>query len=486
MTGLTGAGIILVVILVTGAGMLAGRQVKDNSDFLTGGGRAGKFITTGAIVGTLIGSQSTVGTAQLAFNYGISACWFTVGTGLGCLVLGLVYSDKLRHSGCVTQFQIISRSYGALTEKAGAILCTTGTFVSILAQNIACIGFIMTLYPNINALEASLISIILMCLYIVLGGTWGAGLGGIVKLTLVYITCSLCCVIAIFNSGGVLETFSGVENLFMTSELGRVQKIFSHDDFISRYMNLTARGVFKDLGSCAALILGILSTQTYMQFILSAKGDSEAKSSVLWGLIMVPPVGFACIFVGLFMRANYITLAEVNELASLGLNVPDIPVIAGTIQVFPAFIINHVSPLLGGIMLGTLLVTVIGGSSGLLLGISAIITEDLLQAVNFVKTHKLLFSRLIIILTLIIASVIANIFPAKAINDLGVISMTLRASVVFMPLTCALWLGKRVKGRSVLISMIMSPLAAIIGSVMNLPVEPLFTAVSVSIVCCLM
>ena len=137
-------------------------------------------------------------------------------------------------------------------------------------------------------------------------------------------------------------------------------------------------------------------------------------------------------------------------------------------------------------MLGTLLVTVIGGSSGLLLGISAIITEDLLQAVNFVKTHKLLFSRLIIILTLIIASVIANIFPAKAINDLGVISMTLRASVVFMPLTCALWLGKRVKGRSVLISMIMSPLAAIIGSVMNLPVEPLFTAVSVSIVCCLM
>ena len=109
------AGIILVVILVTGAGMLAGRQVKDNSDFLTGGGRAGKWLTTGAIAGTLIGSQATVGTAQLAFDYGISACWFTVGTGLGCLVLGLVYSDKLRHSWCVTQFQIISRSYGALT-----------------------------------------------------------------------------------------------------------------------------------------------------------------------------------------------------------------------------------------------------------------------------------------------------------------------------------------------------------------------------------
>ncbi len=50
----------------------------------------------------------------------------------------------------------------------------------------------------------------------------------------------------------------------------------------------------------------------------------------------------------------------------------------------------------------------IGGSSGLLLGISAIVTEDLLQTVNFVKAHKLLFSRLII--------VIANVFPARAIN----------------------------------------------------------------------
>ena len=485
MTGLTGTGIIIVIILVTVAGMLAGRQVKDNSDFLTGGGRAGKWLTTGAIVGTLIGSQSTVGTAQLAFSYGISACWFTVGTGLGCLVLGLVYSDRLRRSGCVTQFQIISHYYGAFTEKAGAILCTTGTFVSILAQTTACTGFIMTLYPDMSAVYASLFTIVFMCLYIVLGGTWGAGLAGIVKLTLLYMTCAWCFVIAVFNAGGICEIFSGIENLFMSSGLGQVQKIFSHEDFINRYMNLTARGVFKDLGSCAALILGLLSTQTYMQFILSAKGDSEAKTSVLWGLFLVPPVGFACIFIGLFMRANYLTIAEVNQLASLGLNVPALPVIADTIQVFPTFIINHVSPLLGGVMLGTLLVTVIGGSSGLLLGISAIVTEDLLQAVKFVKSHKLLFSRLIIVITLIIASVIANLFPAGAINDLGFLSMTLRASVVFMPLTCALWLGRRVRGRSVLASMLLSPLAAILVNVLNLQFEPFFAAMIVSVIFCL-
>ncbi|MBQ9594658.1 MAG: sodium:solute symporter family protein, partial [Synergistaceae bacterium] len=97
----------------------------------------------------------------------------------------------------------------------------------------------------------------------------------------------------------------------------------------------------------------------------------------------------------------------------------------------------------------------------------------------------LLFSRLIIILTLIIASAIANAFPAQAINDLGFLSMTLRASVVFMPLTCALWLGKRVRGRSVLASMILSPLAAILVKVMSLPFEPFFAAMIVSVIFCL-
>ena len=212
-------GIIFVVILVTGAGLLGGRKVKNNSDFLTGGGRASTFLTTGAVVGTILGSQSTLGTAQLAFNYGLSACWFTLGSGLGCLFLALFYSDKLRNSGCITQFQIISREYGTLSEKTGAILCTTGTIISVLAQTIACIGFIMTLYPALNSFQASVITIILMCLYIILGGTWGAGFGGIVKLILLYITCSVCFIIAIFNSGGIHEIFSNAETLLINSDI---------------------------------------------------------------------------------------------------------------------------------------------------------------------------------------------------------------------------------------------------------------------------
>ena len=138
---------------------------------------------------------------------------------------------------------------------------------------------------------------------------------------------------------------------------------------------------------------------------------------------------------------------------------------------------NHVHPILAGVMLGTLLVVVVSGSSGLLLGISAIITEDIFS----VRRHKLLFSRLAIILTLTAAAITANIFPAQAINDLGFLSMTLRACVVFMPLMCALWLKGRVKSRNVFASVILSPLSAVLSAVLGLPVEPLVVGMGVSV-----
>lgn len=476
----TELGIIFVILLVSAAGVMAGRKVHGASDFLTGGGKASSWLTTGALVGTLLGSQCTLGTAQLAFTFGLSAWWFTIGTGLGCVVLALTFSDSLRRSGCTTQFQIIAREYGTLAEKAGGILCTTGTFVSVLAQVTACIGFIPVLYPSADVLTASALTVLFMCLYIVMGGTWGAGMGGIVKVILLFVSCSVCLAVVLIKSGGISETFSNAGNFLLTSSIGRLTGIFSPEDFSSHYLSMTARGTLKDLGSCVSLVLGILSTQTYMQYILSARGEREARKSLYWAGVLVPPAGAAGIFIGLFMRANYITQAEVNALVSAGLEFPDLPVIASTIQVFPSFVMNHVHPAFAGIILGTLLITIISGSSGLLLGISAILTEDIFC----VKSHKLLFSRLVVIITLIIAVTVSNLLPIQAINDLGFLSMTLRASVVFMPLLCVLYFRGKISPRWVLASVILSPTLAIIGSVVGLRIEPLVVAMGVSILCC--
>lgn len=477
-------GITAVIILVTFAGVMAGKKVHGASDFLTGGGKASTWLTTGALTGTLLGSQCTLGTAQLAFHYGLSACWFTFGTGLGCLILGFTLSDKLRNSGCTTQFQIIGREYRTLTEKAGAILCTTGTFISILAQVTACLGFIPALYPSISPIMAAAFTVIFMCLYIVMGGTWGAGMAGIVKVILLYASCMACLILVVVKSGGISEVFTNAEEFLLRSNVGELNGIISRADFMLRYASFTARGTLKDLGSCVSLVLGILSTQTYMQYILSARTPQQARMSLYSAGLLVPPAGIAGIFIGLFMRANYVTSSELNAIISAGLEAPDLGVIASSIQVFPTFVMNHVPVIFRGVILGTLLITIISGSSGLVLGISAIMTEDIFSSSRFVAGHKLLSSRLTIIITLIIAATISNIMPVNAINDLGFLSMTLRASVVFMPLICALFMKGRIAPRYILVSVILAPTLAIIGIILRVEIEPLCMAMGVSVVCC--
>ena len=68
----------------------------------------GTAIVAGIIMGTLVGGSATVGTAQLAYHYGMSAWWFTLGGGLACLVLALGFIGPWRRSGSQTLIGILA------------------------------------------------------------------------------------------------------------------------------------------------------------------------------------------------------------------------------------------------------------------------------------------------------------------------------------------------------------------------------------------
>ncbi|MEI3535543.1 MAG: sodium:solute symporter family protein, partial [Bacilli bacterium] len=74
---------------------------------------------------------SLIGTAQLAFSFGMSAWWFTLGIGIGCLILTLFYVIPLRSSSHVTLLQVISDEYGESAEYLGSVLSSVGIFISI-------------------------------------------------------------------------------------------------------------------------------------------------------------------------------------------------------------------------------------------------------------------------------------------------------------------------------------------------------------------
>jgi len=156
-------GIILTVSLLLFVSWWSGRQVKDARSFMTGG-TSGSWMVCGALLGTLAGGQSTVGTAQLAFCYGLSAWWFTIGAGLGALLLGLVYAAPLRRSGCTTLLEIVGREYGRKAETLGSVLFLAGIFISIMAQVLSSSAMIGSLF-GIPMVWASVIGALLIMLF---------------------------------------------------------------------------------------------------------------------------------------------------------------------------------------------------------------------------------------------------------------------------------------------------------------------------------
>ena len=194
-------GIVIALTILIGVGVYSANKVKNAADFDTGGGKGSIFMVSGLLLGSLIGGQCTIGTAQLSYTYGLSAVWFTVGAGLGAPALCQIYGAPLRRRRDVTLLEVIRKEYGETAEYLGSILCSIGILVSIISNVVASSALMMAL-TGVPLWIGAILSVLLMCCYVVFGGAWGAEMGGIVKVALLLLTSAVCVILCFLKCGG--------------------------------------------------------------------------------------------------------------------------------------------------------------------------------------------------------------------------------------------------------------------------------------------
>lgn len=274
------SGFVAVLILIAALGWWSGRKVTTEEDFAAGSGKAGTLIVAGTIMGTLVSGQATLGTAQLAFSFGISALWFTLGSGFGCLVLALLYVTRMRATHKTTLVSVIVEEYGTAIDYATSIFSTIGIFISMVAQMIAASALITALTP-IPLLTATLLSAVLMACYVIFGGVWGTGIAGIAKLILLYAACIVGGSVALWLGNGPGGIFDSISTLFCSTDVGTLHSITDLGAVEATFLSMVARGPLHDLGSALALVLGVISTQSYASAVWSAKSNTCAKRGTL-------------------------------------------------------------------------------------------------------------------------------------------------------------------------------------------------------------
>lgn len=445
------AGIVAAISLIVGISIYSGHRVKSASDFSSGGGKAGTPIIAGVIMGTLIGGSSTIGTAELAYNFGLSAWWFTLGGGLGCLLLGLFYTKRLRMQGRLTLTGMISDEFGPTADVYASILSSAGLFISIVTQILSAAALMAIIFPNMDFAAEVFTTVSFMAVYVVFGGVLGTGRAGIIKVILL-------CAAALSAGVIVLHNSSGMGGLFCSLDR-------------SKYYSFFARGAWTDGGAALSLILGVLSTQTCAQAVISGKSDRDARLGALITSVLMPVIGAGGVLVGLFMRVNYPYLAEAR-------------------LAFPQFIMDCMPPLLGGIVIGALIIAILGTGAGLTLGIVTVIDRDIAKRLTrrFDEPKKgLVFTRVCIITVLFAAGFFTLGPVGDTILDFAFMSMGLRAAVIFVPLTCALFFPGKVDRRFAIAAIIAGPACVLIfGTLFDLAFDPLFIGMGAAIILCLL
>ena len=448
MNDLLYVGIAVTLLIIVGLSVWSGRQAKKSK-------YNSAPVVAGVITGTLVGGASTIGTAQLAFQYGMSAWWYTLGAGVACLILGLVYALPLRRSGCTTLVGMIRKEYGPKVGMAVSVLSSVGTFINVIAQIVSATAVIAVVFPDMPLETAVIFSMVFMILYVIFGGTKGAGIVGIMKMVLIYLAMIAASILVLRMAGGVSGFVAEVKA--------------TEDPVCSNFFSLFARGVGTDAGACLSAILGVLTTQTYAQAVLSGRSDADSVRGGVISAFLTPPIGLGGILVGLHMRANAALYSGVIAKTAL-----------------TTFITAHMPPLLAGIILGVLFITVVGTGAGITLGISTTLTNDILAQLvrKFDQPKaKAILSKVMIVVVLSAAAVLSCGTLGDTILRFTFMSMGLRAAVVFVPLACALWLPGRVRPRYVLASAIISPTIVLIFGLWGiLPFDPFFIGVGASMV----
>lgn len=429
----------VTLFVVIGAGVYATCMVKSAEDYSVGGHRASGTIVTGALIGTLIGGSATIGTAQLAFCVGISAWWFTLGLGVGLIVLALFYAAPLRKQKMVTIAQFLVGHFG---EKAGlitSISSSIGIFFSIVASFLASVHLLATVF------QLSIVPSILLTAFIILGAVWGggingAGLVGILKTVLVYGTLSVGGYGAYMMLGGI----DGMRALFP----------------VMPWLRMDGVGTWKAVGDLVALVVGILTTQTYIQAIYSARTTTVAVSSCLTAAAIVIPIGLPAVCIGMFMRIYHPDILPVNAL--------------------PLYFMEYLPSWLGGAAIMGLLLSSIGSSSGLALGVGTMLSRDLLSRfVNRLSSEKLLaMNRLCVLGVTITASIVTYIYYDALVLTLNLYSMAFRASAIIVPMTLAVFCAKRLTSSEAVVVMLGGLVPALGSAIIGVGISPILFGIA--------
>lgn len=399
---------LATIVVITSLLIKRTEKVSNEDEFLTGGKNLNTGQVSNVILGTIIGGASTIGTAQLAFKYGIVGAIYTVAAGIACILLGRFFAIPLRRSNSVTLSEFLGEHFGIKFQKYSSFFSIIAMLVQLVAQILSVMAIVLSVF-NFSFFYTYLVTILLVTLFILFGGILSSDLIGKIKIILIYSILLISFVVIFFKTNFFHDFYIKIPNFasfFWGADYHKTNIIF---DFTSS-------------------IVGILSSQVYMQAIFSAENLKAARYGSYRSGLIIPIVGILSVVIGLYMR-------------SINYN------ITTTLSVMPLFLLKTFPIWLTGIFFGGLVIIILGSCSGLILSLATNIYVDFVKEKNIKYLSELNKIRFIIVLVLLSTLIIILFDANTSILKFTYLSMGLRGAVYFIPVILVIFFKNIVKNK---------------------------------------
>jgi len=275
LSGLELLFIVLYFLILLAMGFWVKRK-ETSKDYLIAGRKVGVFQTAASII-AITGGMVLIAQPALAYEMGLSAVWFWIGSSLGMICFGLA-AKKIRTLAQKHNFLTISDYFFELFDyKSGilsAIIMFVAFFALLIGQFIAA-GRLFAPLLEISYSTAIIIIGIGTLIYLFMGG-----FAAVIKTDLIqFIIMFVVFLLVIF-----------------TIDLG---------DVSSEQMDLTATGSF---GIVAFLLFGIFAVfagADLWQRIYAAKDAKTARNASFIASAIVVIIGIALTLIGISARNNF-------------------------------------------------------------------------------------------------------------------------------------------------------------------------------------
>lgn len=286
-----------VVIALYFAGMLGVgwwgmRRSRSKEDFLVAGRRLGPAFYTGTLAAVVLGGASTIGSASLGYEHGISGLWLAGMLGLGILVLSLVFSGKLSQLGVYTVAEVLELRYNAAGRLlSGVIMIAYDLMVAVTAT--LAVGTLFDVLLGVPRVPAILLGGGIVVLYTVLGGMWSITLTDFLQFLIM--------------TAGIFAILLPVS----VSEAGGLASL--QEALPSGFFDLTAIGGDKIFSYFLIYFFGMLIGQDVWQRVFTARTERVARYAGVAAGAYVALYGTAAAAIGMAAKVLFPNLQSPDD-----------------------------------------------------------------------------------------------------------------------------------------------------------------------------